>query len=858
MPTSPHHNPSPHHDLPDPDLMSLEVEQPDAARLLLQIKRLQKLGRVLYVAAHPDDENTHLLAYLANERHLQVAYLSLTRGDGGQNLIGSEQGALLGFIRTHELLQARRIDGAIQFFTRARDFGFSKSSKETLRIWDRQAVLGDMVRIIRFFRPDLIITRFPERGNTHGHHLASAILAREAFHAAADPKRFPTQGKPWKTARLLHNVSTWMLRFTKRKIDLSRHLKVDIGGYNPLHGRSYGEIAASSRSMHKSQGFGFAPQRGHHNEYFQHLEGSPAKTDLLDQIDTSWSRIPGGEAMIKPLHEALTAYQPHAPHLAIPPLLEALRILDTLPADPRLLERRHSLRRIIAACAGLFLDARSPSPSVTPQSRHLITLLAINRSPIPIEIEAITFHDGTRLKLDNKPLPFHKLWRRRTPLTIPADAAISAPFWMQERVGQAGIYPVKEPHLRHTPVEIAPLWVRFDLRIYGQALSFSRILRYAKTDPVRGEIYRRTEIAPPFTATPESNVLMFPNGQTQQIAITLQPHQSGQEAELSFLLPKGWRVSPPSLRIQSENSLAPQRYLFTLSPPTHKPTTQPTDKLNNKSSHHPTTKPTDKPRDLFAIPKITVAGRSYNIAEYNLDYPHIPPTTVFRRPHIRLVPYEQTLPQGRFAYIQGAADRIPESLRQIGLPIEVLSENQIAAADLRPYRAILLGIRAFNANPTLRRYIQRFWDYTAQGGTLIVQYNVHIPWRPLRAPVAPLPLKLGRGRVTDENAKISLLDPQHPIFHHPHKITPLDFSGWVQERGLYFSPSWDPAFKPLLRMQDPDEPPQDGSLLIAPYQKGTYIYTGLAFFRQLPAGIPGAYRFLLNLLSHPHTHQKAE
>ncbi|MCB9639167.1 MAG: PIG-L family deacetylase [Myxococcales bacterium] len=814
--------------------MHIEIDQPNAAQLQHQLDRLQHVGRVLYVAAHPDDENTRLLSYLVGERKLRVGYLSLTRGDGGQNLIGSEQGPMLGMIRTHELLQARRLDGAEQFFTRAKDFGYSKSSEEALRIWGHQEVLADVVWVVRTFRPDVIITRFPEKGRTHGHHLASAILAHEAFNAAADPKRFPEQlqrASVWQAKRLYHNVSQWMIRRRKGKIDLSRFLKLDIGTYNPLLGHSYGEIASRSRSMHKSQGFGFALQRGPAKEYFQYIAGDKASRDILEGIDFSWKRIPNSQDVEKHLQAALQAFKPTQPHLAVPSLLSALQHLQKLPQDELLQERVQAIRTVIAFCLGLFLDARTNDASVTPGNKSLLTLQALNRSPLTVQIQDIALSTGASLQM-KRPLPQHKPFKRRLQVDIPKDAKASVAPWLQQTTPN-GMYSVVHLEDRHQPVEAAPLFARFDLLVEGTPVSFYRMFRHVRADPVRGEVARRTEITPPITLTPQSTVLMFPNGTSQQLALSLRAHTDNAKGTLTLKVPKGWKVQPEKIELNIPKANTLQTHTFTLHPPETK----------------------GKAAEVFAIPVLHAQGREYTWAETQLNYLHIPAMTILRPATVRLVPLHVKLPQGPIAYIQGSGDRIPDALQQIGLPIQVLSSKDIVSSDLSKYRTIIVGIRAFNANPTLQLHATRLWDYAAQGGTVIVQYTVQSWWRPLKLPVAPFPFVLGRGRVTQEDAPMTILQAQHPIFQMPHRIEPSDFLGWVQERGLYFAKTWDAKALPLLRMADPNEKPQDGALIVAPHGKGAYIYTGLSFFRQLPAGVPGAYRLLLNLIDyHPAQH----
>ncbi len=498
------------------------ARQPHAGEIAAGLRRLGVTGSVLYVAAHPDDENTRLLAWLAGGRGLRAGYLSMTRGDGGQNLIGTEQDELLGLIRTNELLAARRIDGAEQLFTRARDFGYSKSADETLRIWGRDEVLADVVLAIRRFQPDIIVTRFTTKPPNHGHHTASALLAEEAFAAAADPSRFPEQLgqlQPWKADRLLNNVSTWNLQ---PNADMSAFLKVDVGGFDPLLGRSWGEVAAESRSQHKSQGFGVAAERGQLWEYFNPLVGTRPKSDLFEGLELTWKRWSGTDKVVQAIDEASNGFNPRAPHLSIPALLRVHEALSALPdANPWKALKLRETEALVAACAGLFLEVRAAETSAVPGSQVTLNVLALNRSPAAVKLVSVLLPGGGSVA-DFSELTAEKLFKVSKPVTLPADARISTPYWLREPI-KGGLYTLAEADraLVGRPEGEPALTATFVYEVGGKRFSVVRPVVYVWTDPVRGELYRAFEIVPAVTATLEREVLMFPNGATQSVPVVL-------------------------------------------------------------------------------------------------------------------------------------------------------------------------------------------------------------------------------------------------------------------------------------------------------------------------------------------------
>jgi LmbE family N-acetylglucosaminyl deacetylase len=798
--------------------------QPHAGEISAGIKRLGVVGSVLYVAAHPDDENTRLLAWLVGGRGLRAGYLSMTRGDGGQNLIGTEQDELLGLIRTQELLAARRIDGAEQLFTRARDFGYSKSADETLRIWGREEVLSDVVLAIRRFQPDVIITRFTTRPPNHGHHTASALLAEEAFAAAADPKRFPEQLgvlKPWKADRLLNNISSWSVQ---PNADMSAYLKVDVGGFNPLLGRSWGEVAAESRSQHKSQGFGVPAERGPLLEYFNPLAGTRPKADPLEGLEFSWRRWTGTERVSQAVEAASKGFDPSAPNLSIPALLRVHEAISALPEDnPWKAAKLRETEVLVTACAGLFLEARAAETTGVPGSQVTLNLMALNRSPAAIRLVSVTLPGGEATAVgtdlvDNTPFKLSK------PVTLPEAASISTPYWLSQH-STGGLYEVPDRALIGRPEGDPALAVSFVYEVGGKRFTVTRPVIYAWVDPVRGELYRAFEIAPAVTATLEREVIMFPNGAPQTVSVALAAGKAEAIGKVRLELPEGWRAEPAEIP-------------FTLAARGDERTVQ--FKLT------PAKGATRKARLRVLVES---GGRTESWRVRTVNHEHIPPQTVRQASEAVLVPVTLATKVKRIGYIPGPGDRVAESLAAVGYEVTLLPEERLASEKLDRFEAIMVGVRAFNANPRLGVHRERLLLYVEKGGRLIVQYNTNSRVGPLTAFVGPYPLEIGRDRVTDETAAMTPITPNDPLLGAPNRLTDADFEGWVQERGLYFASKWDDHYRPVFAMNDPGEQPLKGGLLVARHGKGVFVYTGIAFFRQLPSGVPGAYRLLANLLA---------
>ncbi|MFZ4261487.1 PIG-L family deacetylase [Sphingobacterium sp. HJSM2_6] len=784
----------------------------NSASIKLAIDKLNTLGTVLYFAAHPDDENTRLIAWLANEKHYKTGYLSLTRGDGGQNLIGTEIGIELGLIRTQELLAARNIDQGEQYFTSAYDFGFSKTHEETFNFWKKEETLKEAVYLIRKLQPDVIITRFPPdtRGG-HGHHQASAMLAHEAFDAAADPNKFPEQLKllkPWKAKRLVWNTAN----FGGMNNTNDNQLKIEIGDYNPLLGYSYGEIAAKSRSQHKSQGFGAASNRGKSTEYFEHVTGTKATESLFDGINSSWDRLnePQLTNKIKQQIEAIQeTFRVQHPEQSIAQLNELHASINSLKPSLWKDRKLRAVETIILQCAGILLESVTAKPNFQVQESINVSNEIIVRNP-EIKVILLAIND----KAINETIPFNETSKFNSSLEA---RAWTQPYWL-EKPNSLGKFDVQEQDFGN-PENVNTPSVEFKISVQGLPITVNKEIQYRYVDPVDGEILQPISITPIFTAELENNnVLLAANGK-KELTLKIKNHSSiAQKATLTIMdnADVKVRLDNPNLEIPAFGEL---NQTLTI------------EKLNDK--------------DLSNIQLLINNQKLTGIRE--IAYPHIPKITWFPPLAIQVKNIELNHAIKRVAYISGAGDLIPQSLENIGIQVDQLKESQLSVNNLIPYDAVVVGVRAYNVSKNLKSWMPQLLAYTKQGGTVLVQYNVNtrIPSELL----GPYPFELTRSRVTEEDAKVVFNLPNDPSMQYPNKITAKDFDNWVQERGLYFADNADSNYRKPLSFADKNEQAHDGSLLIASYGQGKFVYTSLSFFRQLPAAVPGAYRLFVNLLS---------
>jgi LmbE family N-acetylglucosaminyl deacetylase len=803
----------------------LTPDQMNGGEIQLALQKLNVLGRVLYIAAHPDDENTNLMAFWANGSLYETAYLSITRGDGGQNLIGPELRERLGVIRTEELLAARRLDHSKQFFSRAIDFGFSKTAEESMRIWDHDKILSDVVWVIRKFRPDVIVTRFsPGDQLTHGHHTASAILAQEAFSAAGAPNRFPDQlafVKPWSATRLVWNTSPFFFSNRNLPFDPTGLTVLEAGGYNPLLGKAYTEIAAASLSMHKSQGVGSPPRRGVRKEYFKPLEGQPMTSSLFEGIDTSWSRVANSESIGAGIRQIISQFQPADPGASVPALLKLRQAMSGLKDDSWIPEKKAELDEIIAACLGLHVEASTTNETVNPGQTAKIKLEAINRCNIPITLQEVRFPlSGNSMKIDAA-LPTNELVAKDLSCKIPENVPYSQPYWLR-KPGTLGAFAVDDQTLIGLPENPPELPVEIILQVSGHELRYTLDTKYRMVDPVAGELRRPLVIAPPAFAKVADNVLVFPTSDPRPVSVNVIAASDAVKGELKLAVPDGWKVSPASLPIDLKGANAETSATFNIKPPDH----------NSEGT-------------LRAI--VSIDGRDYSFERVRISYPHIGVQTLMPPAEAKLVRADIRKRGDRIGYVPGAGDDLPEILQQIGYSVKVLSEADITASNLAQFSAVVLGIRAYNTQERISNWLPELFAYVKDGGVAIAQYNTLADLKTEQ--LGPYPLEIARDRVTDENAEVRILAPDHPLMTTPNKITSKDFEGWVQERGLYFPKKWDPAWTPILSSNDPKEKPLDGGLLVAKLGKGYFVYTSYSWFRQLPAGVPGAYRLFANMLS---------
>ncbi len=788
--------------------------------MYLSLRKLNVLGSVLYIAAHPDDENTRLMIYFSKDKMYRTGYLSMTRGDGGQNLIGNEQGIELGLIRTQELLSARRIDGAEQFFSRAYDFGYSKSPEETFTKWDKEKILSDVVWVIRKFQPDVIITRFPTTGEGgHGHHTASAILANEAFTAAADPNRFPEQlkfVKPWQAKRIFWNT----FNFGNTNTTSSEQFKFDVGGYNPLLGKSYGEIAAASRSQHKSQGFGVAASRGEAIEYFKTTGGPAPVNDIMDDVELTWKRVPGGEAISKKIDKLSSSFDLFHPENSVKGLVELYQSINKLPDSYWKNQKLKEVQQLIEQCSGLFLDATTTEQFAVQTDSIRINFflndrLGVNAILKNVSVDALDSSFNMPLA-KNKNVIFGKTF------FVPSTKSITQPYWLQNEM-EEGYFNVKDQQ-KIGQADVDPAFVAtLTVNIEGQNFIFSKSVKYKFTDPVKGEMYEPLVIIPPISFRDFNPLYIKTDKQTG--------------VEISFAANKSVSILSPSAVSQKFNSK-----LDTL------PLLIGGFSLNKKQLY--TELITDKELDTKVYKINTVPDYQYGGSiQKMITYDHIPYITYFKEALLTVKKIDLKIAGNRIGYIVGAGDKVPEALEQMGYDVTLLGDKELSRNNLQQFDAIITGVRAYNTDEWLNNHYSQLMSYVNNGGNLIVQYNRNTNNGPL-SKIGPYKFDISSTRITDENAEVKFLNPDHSVLNFPNKITPDDFKGWIQERSIYHAANFGKNnFETIFSMHDPGESDDEGSLIIARYGKGTFVYTGLVFFRELPAGVPGAYRLMANLIA---------
>ncbi len=800
-----------------------------STEIQLNLEKLGVLGNVLMIAAHPDDENTALLAWLAKSRKYRTAYLSLTRGEGGQNLIGSEQGDLMGVIRTQELLAARRLDGAEQYFSRAIDFGFSKTAAETFTKWDRKTILGDVVWTIRRFRPDVVILIFSGTARDgHGQHQVSSIIGKEAFRAAADPKQFPEQlayVEPWQAKRLMMNLPSYTPEMEKQSAATPNTLLVDPGEFDPLLGVSFAEIAGMSRSQHRSQAMGFPERKGAQKSYLLTVDGDAAAKDMFDGVDTTWNRIEGGGKVGDLLAKALLELPARNPEKVLPILMEARQALVKLNGFYAS-QKKQELDELIVKAAGLWLDATAERYQIVPGKPVKISAQALARLNTKVELSEVTLASLGITQKPDRALAHNVTFIQTLQATFPAGTPYTQPYWLQ-LPKKGDLYNIADVRELNVP-ENQPLTAQFKVKVEGQELTLLRPVIFRYVDRVRGELTRPVIIVPPVTLKLSEKALIFPSRSAKEIEVQVTANQAGESGVIKLELPTGWRSTPQSMAFVLTETGEQATVKFNLTPPDH-----------------------DFVGKVKAI--ATTASGEVAQAQDSILYEHIPPQAVFPLAEAKLVRADIQLAAKRIGYIMGAGDEVPPYLRQLGAEVVLLSADDLARSDFKKFDAVLTGVRAYNTRPDLRANVQRIFDYVKNGGTYVVQYNVmeggFFGGDPkILEHVGPYPMKITSARVTEEDAQVEFV-ASNPLMQWPNLISQKDFDGWIQERGLYYASEYDPKYQSLLSSHDTGEANLTGGTLYTAYGKGHYIFTPLAWFRELPAGVPGAYRIFANLLS---------
>lgn len=785
-------------------------------KIFKQIKTLKNLPKVLYLAAHPDDENTGLLSWLVNHEHINTAYLSLTRGDGGQNLIGSEQGAALGLIRTHELLEARKVDGAKQYFTTAIDFGFSKNPDDTFKQWNIDSITANVVWVIRNFKPDIIITRFPPSSAAgHGQHSASAIVAEAAFKAAGDQNRYPEQLKhvqTWQPKRLLWNT----FRFGNTNTTSEDQFKITVGQYDPLLGIGFGEMAGISRSLHQSQGAGTPSLAGLRTEYFSHVLGEPITNSLYDGIKFNWTEI-GRADIDQEIENVLANYNFRKPDLSIPQLLKIRKLIRSVDNHSLKEEKLKLLDEIILSAAGVMVELITDQAEVLAGEELNLRLNVIGRSSTPLSV-------------DNRKLTRDSLTSLQYKITVPQSAEISEPYWLKNASKSPSQYNVPDKMLIGLPVAPPSLVTILSFLLEDELFTIKVPASFKKLDPIRGDVVE------PIRIVPEVNIrftqpLFFQKENTPlALHINIKSRKNYENARLLIKNKNQTVTSLSDITLQAATDTT-IRLLVDIA------------KIHRS----------ENAVELEAF--LEADGKTYAKNQHLIQYNHIPVLQYFSPARTKIIGSDIHVKAKKVGYIQGAGDLIPDVLRTAGIDVTILAGNDLTSPSrLSGFDAIVVGIRAVNAEKRFKNWMPVLNQYAYNGGTLIMQFNTLQDMS--TTTLGPYPLSIGRDRVTEEDAPVDFLEPKHRLLNYPNALSPKDFEGWVQERGLYFPSRWDERYLPLFSMKDTGEKALKGGLLYTSYGKGQFIYTPLAFFRQLPNGNKGAIKLFFNMLSVGNDEEK--
>lgn len=809
-----------------------QVRPSKSSEIYREIKTLKQLPKVLYLAAHPDDENTGLLSWLINDQNVETGYLSLTRGDGGQNLLGTEQGAALGLIRTHELLEARKLDGAQQFFTRAIDFGFSKNTADTFKQWDENSIIADVVWVIRQFRPDVIICRFPPTAAAgHGQHAASAVVAEKAFKLAGDKTAFPDQLKyvnVWQPKRVLWNT----FRFGGVNTTAENQLKVTVGQYDAQLGMGYGELAGLSRSLHKSQGAGTQSVAGIRTEYFAHVMGEPAKTSLFDGVTKTWTSQ-GNADIDQSLDQIISAFNFNNPELSLPALLALRKKVAALKNADLKKDKMKSLDNIILSCAGFMGEVVTNQAEAVAGDHYNFRLNLISRAANPVVLENVQWLN--QAENFNRKLSKDSLITIQHDIQIPADTALTEPYWLAKPPVNAATFSVPNDTLIGLPEAESPLNVWVGLKIGSEKFQVKLPLSFKKLDPVRGDVVEALRIVPALELKFTQPLYVAKENEDLHLSLNIKVNSNKQfNKGILNLMYNGERLGGTDI-----SSLNGKDFTIDYMIPKTKLTAINSSRLTLDAN-------------------FVADGITYHKKQVLIQYPHLPSLQYFAPATATVMKGDIQAKVKKVGYIEGAGDFIPDFLRIAGIQVDVLKDedfygnpDEIAGNGsqnkLLQYDAIVLGVRANNTEKKLGRWMPFLWSYVKTGGNLVMQYNTNQDTTVDK--LGMYNFSIANKRVTEENAAVTFLNPNHKLLNFPNKITADDFKGWVQERGAYFPTQWDAAYEPLFEMHDTDEEPLQGSTLYAKYGKGNFIYTPLAFFRQLPAGNVGAARLFFNFLS---------
>lgn len=805
-----------------------QPQKPTSGEIYKDLKTLNFLGHALFIAAHPDDENTALISYLSNNVNARTAYLSLTRGDGGQNLIGNELGEELGLIRTQELLAARKIDGGEQIFSRAVDFGYSKTPDETLQVWDKEKVLADVVWAIRKFKPDVIINRFDHRtsGNTHGHHTSSAILSHEAFALAADKNVYPEQlseVEAWQPKRLFFNTSWYFYGSPEafEEVDKSRYIEINTGVYYPLLGLSNNEIASLSRSQHQSQGFGQIGSRGDNMTYVEFIEGQEMQSDsLFGGINTKWSRLEEGEEIGQILYPLEEKFDHQKPWLIVPDLIQAYKKIEQIKDQHWRTQKTDEVKNLIKSCLGLFIEAKAEKNYVTLNQEIEINLEAINRSPIEITLESIEIQNQKKTLI--QPLKENQVLKNKLKIKIDEALNYSSPYWLKTKPKQS-TFVVDDQEMIGLPETPKQIKAEFTFDIVGEKISYQEDLIYKYKSPTLGEVYKDFKILPDVSLEMQPKSLSFNNTGEKEISLKIKAYKDIEKtSRIKIKTEKDWIIKPSHFKVKNLNANETKELKFKV-------------------------KPTQKAISSLLEVEMETGEKVNSAVVKTINYPHIPEQTIIRKSQVELNKFNIKTTDKKVAYIKGAGSLLPDNLRSIGIDVTVFDLKETNSQLLQNFDVVITGLRLYNISNSIDFKQKVLKNFVAKGGHLIIQYNTN---RNLKVDkFEPLNFQISRGRVVDENAEMRILKPEHSVLNQPNKISDQDFDNWVQERGLYFADQWDERLTPIFSINDIDESPKKGSLLTGKYKKGRMTYTGISFFRQLPANVEGAYKLFVNLIA---------